>query len=569
MRALVRLVRRVRVGLVAALVVLLPRLSAAQTRPPADADAGAPAPAPAPAGEDDADAGDQVVDLSNEGDLVGSLEHGPGAPNPAPKGSATPARPDKFEFRGFTRLTAGVGVASLPPGDSGVPQERVPYDRAFVENHLYLDLRYARGNWFQAVASGSLSIAAFDQENRPTSGAPTTAFDLQKLDPILREAYVAFTVGRLDLRIGQQRIAWGSSDFYAPNDVLNGRDVRNPFLFDSEMLVLPTPAVRADIDMGIAVLSLVFEPFVPSDRFDLYGTNWAVVQPDAPKAYRRLFGTLAQGLDRTEVASLQDTLTGGQLSGSSAANASIGGSLKMHLGSVDLSYYVLSGFDRQPAVFVDPAFQRQIESLDASQLNGGVFDALLNQIRASTKAVGGPILVSYRRRNHVGMDAQTTAGPFVLRADLAYDSSKTFFSTDTLNSVLRPAVQEVVGIEYQTGSLSKVIGVELWAMQVLDPETHYVPALDQGPSSSLLWYRDNNYGVAGLVRWSFFDEGIIEVRSALNSAPFWYTARPEIGYQSSTFTIRGGFLAIGGADGAFGGYYRRNSTAYITTRFSF
>jgi hypothetical protein len=546
-----KLVRLLRFALAVVLVLLVPRLAAAQSEDDPDGGAG----------------GDETVDLSNESDLVGTLDRDGGAAKTPP---APPPKPDKFEFRGFARLTAGAGVGPVPSAaESGVPQERVPYDRAFIEHHLYLDLRYARGSWFQAVASGSLAVAAYDQVNQPSSGAATTAFDAQKLDAILREAYVAFTIGRLDLRIGQQRIAWGTSDAYAVNDVLNGRDVRNPLLFDSEMLTLPTPAVRADVDMGVAILSLVLEPFVPSDRFDLYGTNWAIVQPDAPRAYRRLFGTLSQGLDRNEVASLQDTLTGGQLSGSNPANASIGGSLKMHLGSVDLSYYFLSGFDRQAAVFVDPAFQKQLEGLDSGQLNGGVFDALLNQTRASTKATGGPILVSYRRRNHVGMDAQTTAGPFVLRADLAYDSSKTFFAADTLNSVLRPAVQEVVGIEYQTGGLNKLIAVEAWAMQVLDPETRYVPQLDQAPTSTLLWYKDNNFAVAGIVRWSFFDSGIVEVRTSVNADPLWYSARPEIGYDSSNFTIRGGFLAIGGDVGSFGGYYRRNGTAYITSRYSF
>ena len=550
--------------LLAFVLLLLPRLASAQPRPRADADAGAPASAP----EDDPNGGDQTVDLSNEADLA--LEHDVDAGPPAPPTPVVRAKPDRFEFRGFTRLTAAAGVAPVPSAaESGVPQERVPYDRAFVEQHLYLDLRYARGTWFQAVVSGSLSLAAFDQVNQPSSGAATTAFDLQKLDAILREAYVAFSLGRLDLRIGQQRIAWGGSDAYAPNDVLNGRDVRNPLLFDSEMLVLPTPAVRADVDLGFGILGLVLEPFVPSDRFDLYGTNWAVVQPDAPRAYRRLFGTLSQGLDRNQVSTLQDTLTGGQLSGANPANASIGGSLKMHLGSVDLSYYVLSGFDRQPAVSIDPAFQKQLESINGTQLNTGIIDALLNQTKASTKALGGPILISYRRRNHVGMDAQTTIGSFVLRADVAYDSSKTFFAADTLNAVLRPTVQEVIGLEYQTGSLNKVIGVEAWAMQVLSPETRYVPALDTPNSSSLLWYRDQNFGVAGLIRWSFFDNGIVELRSSANVAPFWYSARPEIGYQTSTFTVRAGFLAIGGDDSSFGGYYRRNGTAYLTSRISF
>ena len=541
--------------MLALLLLLTPRAAFAQ-----DADGGAPPAADAGSG------GDETIDLSNDPDLAGSL--GPAAAQAAKP--EPPKKPDKFEFRGFTRLTAGAGIYSIPTEQPGFPPaERVPYDRAFIEQHLYLDMRYAHSTWFSAVASASVSLAAFDQVNQPSAGAPTTSFDLSRLDAIVREAYVAFNLGRVDLRLGQQRIAWGNSDAYTPNDVLNGRDVRNPFLLDSEMMDLPSPAARADLDMSVAVLSLVFEPFIPSDKFDLYGTNWALVQPDAPIAYRRLFGALSQGLSRTAVSGLQDTLTGGALSGSNPANASAGASLKTHIGSVDFSWYFLSGFDRQPAVYVDPAFQRQLESVNGGQINGAVFEALLNQTRASTQNVGGPILISYRRRNHVGMDAQTTVGPFVVRTDLAYDSAKTFFSAPSLNSVMHPVVQEVVGVEYQTGSVDKVVGVEAWAMQVLGPELGYVPTLQSGPDSSLLWYEDNNVGVAGLVRWGFLEHGIFELRSNTGIAPFWYSIRPELGYQSSQFTVRAGLMAIGGASGTFGEYYRRNSTAYVTTRFSF
>ncbi|MDB4940842.1 MAG: hypothetical protein JWP97_376 [Labilithrix sp.] len=544
------------------LVGLLARpAAAAAQQPPRAADAGAPA------GEEE-ESGDQTIDLSAEPDLAQSLgTAAPGATKPA-----EPARPDKLEFRGFTRLTAGAGLYPIPDDPKGAaPQERVPYDRAFAEQHLYLDLRYAHAAWFTAVASGSLSLSAWNTTNEASSGAPTTAVDLGKLDPILRELYVGFSLGRLDLRIGQQRIAWGNSDAYAPNDVLNGRDVRNPFLFDTEMLELPTPAVRADVDLSsLGVLSVVLEPFVPSDRFDLYGTTWAIIQPDAPRSYRRLFGTLSQGLNRSEIGSLQDTLSGGAVSGSNPANASIGGSLKTHVASVDLSWYVLSGFDRQPAVYVDPSFQQKLETTSSDQLNGGVFEALLNQTRASTKAVGGPVIVSYRRRNHVGMDAQTTVGPFVLRTDVAYDSAKTFFSAGSLDSVIHPVVQEVIGAEYQTGSLDRVVGVELWAMQVLGPEVRYVPALVPATQSTVLWYGDNNLSMAALVRYGFFDSsGIFELRSNIGIEPFWYSIRPEIGYQSPGFTVRAGVMAMGGASGSFGEYYRRNSTAYLTTRFSF
>ena len=544
---------RVVLCVLALLVLLSPRPVFAQ-----DGDAGAP-----PAG-----GGDETVDLSNDPDLAGSL--GPSAAQAATAKSEPPPKPDKFEFRGFTRLTAGAGIYSVPTEPPGFPPaERVPYDRAFIEQHLYLDMRYAHSTWFSAVASASVSLAAFDQVNQPSAGAATTSFDLSRLDAIVREAYVSFTAGRFDLRIGQQRIAWGNSDAYTPNDVLNGRDVRNPFLFDPEMLVLPSPAARADFDLSAATLSVVFEPFVPSDKFDLYGTNWAIVQPDAPIAYRRLFGALSQGLNRSAVSGLQDTLTGGSLSGSNPANASVGASLKTHIGSVDLSWYFLSGFDRQPAVYVDPEFQKQLEGVDGGKINGAVFEALLNQTNSSTKNIGGPILISYRRRNHVGMDAQTTAGPFVLRTEVAYDSAKTFFSTGSLNSVMHPVIQEVIGAEYQTGSVDRIIGVEAWAMQVLGPEIAYVPTLQTGPESKLLWTEDNNLGVAGLVRWGFLDNGVFELRSNVGVAPFWYSVRPEVGYQSSQFTVRAGLMALGGASGTFGEYYRRNSTAYLTSRFSF
>jgi hypothetical protein len=549
--------------------VVLPSIAAsapawAQGGKDHDADAGASSPTSPPPE-------DETVDLSNEPDLVKSLGASPSVA-PQPLAPVLPPRPDRFEFRGFTRLTAGAGLFSFSPEVPGAaPQERVPYDRGFVEQHLHLDLRYAHGGWFRAVVSGSISLAGFYQNNQASSGNPGSATDVGRLDAIAREVYVGFTLGQLDLRIGQQRIVWGNSFAYGPNDILNGRDLRNPFLFDAEMIELPSPAVRADLDFGPGVVGLVFEPFIPSDRLDLYGTNWALVQADAPAAYRRLFGTLAQGNDRNTVQALQETLSGGALGGSNPVNASLGASLKLHFGGVDVSYYFNTGFDRQPAVYVDPAFQKQLESLDPAQLNAGVLDAILNQSRASTKAIGGPLQVSYRRREHVGVDFQTTTGSFVLRGDAAYDSAKTFYAASSFNSSIRPAVQEVLGIEYQTGDIQKVIGLEAWSMQILSPEIHYVPALDQGTSGKLLWYDDVTYGVSALVRWKFLDVGVVDLRSSIGVSPFWWSVRPEVGYQSeaSTFTVRGGLLVLDGTDGAFGDWYRRNTTAYVTSRVSF
>jgi hypothetical protein len=481
---------------------------------------------------------------------------------PAPK-------PDTFEMRGFTRFTSGAGLHNLAPERPGAaPQERVPYDRAFAQQHLYLDLRYTHGSWFRAVASGSLSLAGYQQTNQPTDGPPASSVDVQAVDAVLREAYVAFTVGRLDLRLGQQRIAWGNSDAFTPNDVLNGRDLRNPFLFDPEMLVIPTLAARADLNLGLGVLGMVFEPFIPADKFDLYGTNWAIVQADAPRGYRRLFGTLARGQDRNSVLGVQNTLTNGAL-GSASLEPTVGASFKTQIGSVDLSWYVASGFDRQPAVFVDPAFQAQLERLEPDNVSAGVIDAVINQARASTRAAGGPVVISYRRRSHVGFDAQTAVGPFVLRTDVAYDSAKPFYAARTLNTTLRSTAQEVVGLEYQTGNLYKVIGLELWAQQFIGPEINYVPTIDAGTGGPLLFASPASYGSAGLFRWLAYDKIVFDTRATVGLRPFWWSVRPEIGWQEATFTVRVGVLALDGTDRGLGDWYRRNTTAYVTARVAF
>src|SRR5262249_29337364 len=123
------------------------------------------------------------------------------------------------------------------------------------------------------------------------------------------ELYIGLSWPGLDLRIGQQRVAWGRSDVRSPNDVLNRRDLRDPLLAEPELRDLPTPLVRGDIELGFGSLELVFAPFFFPDRFDLFGSNWALVQPDAPPPLRGFFGLLTRAVDPALEAMLQPLLT--------------------------------------------------------------------------------------------------------------------------------------------------------------------------------------------------------------------------------------------------------------------
>jgi hypothetical protein len=526
-----------------------PREALAQETPPAKDEPSTDKPAgdqPRPGSDD------EIVEIVDDS-----------APSTKPGLTATPepARSDKIELRGFARTTLGVGL----PAEGGAPrvplsEERVGYERATSVTQAYLDVRYTRARTFQAVLSGSLAYTAALIEG--PAGSPLDARELRSVlvEPLLREAFLGFYSTRVDVRLGQQRIVWGNSDAFAPNDILNARDTRNRMQLDSEMVHIPTLAARADFDLGIAVLGLVAQPFFVPDRASIYGNNWSLVQPDAPLHVRKFFGTHGQGRDSQEIESGLARAKAAQMG---FAGASVGASMRFHFGSVDASYYYHYGRDRSPFVYLDPEVANQLSTATSDQDYATIF---ASQQRAS-RSYGGPFVVESVRRHHVGMDLATTAGPFVLRFDAAFDTAMTFYTRQNLNSVARPTAQAVFGAEYQRG-LGKVVIVEASYMKLLGPEIAVVPTPNQANDGPLLLVNEDNLGVANVIRWSF-DNVVVEARSFLGVQPFSWVLRPEIGYGASSFTVRLGYLAIDGAGGSFGSYFRRNETVYITSRYSF
>lgn len=502
-------------------------------------------------------------------DIVEVLDEGPSTAKPSVKAAPEPAKTDKLELRGFARATVAVGL----PGEGAAPrringvrvptEERVGYERATSVNQAYLDVRYTRNKSFQAVLSGSLAYTASLVEGR----AGEERLDKREVqsmlvEPMLREAYLGFYSERIDVRLGQQRVVWGNSDAFAPNDVLNARDTRNRMQLDSEMVHIPTLAARADLDLGIAVLGIVAQPFFVPDRSSIYGTNWSLVQPDAPRHVRKFFGTHGQGRDPSEI---QAALARVKSSDNAFDGASIGASLRFHFGAFDATYYYHYGRDRTPFVYLDPAIAAE---LDGPNSGPNQFARIYAIQQEKSRAYGGPFVVEYVRRHHVGTDLATTAGPLVLRLDAAFDTAMTFYTRDNLNSVARPAAQAVFGVEYQRG-FGKVIVLEASYMRLLGPEVPVVPTPNQANDGPLLFVKENNIGIANVIRWTFLENIVVETRTVLGVQPFAWVIRPEIGYGAGAFTVRLGYLAIDGVGGSFGSYYRRNESVYVTTRYTF
>ncbi|MFH1809461.1 MAG: DUF1302 family protein [Pseudomonadota bacterium] len=142
------------------------------------------------------------------------------------------ARADKLELSGWLKLDKRLllenDAAQLPiHHEANLGLAAFPADQ--LEVHLDSRLRF----YDFAVTQG------FSGLGDPNQAAP--------LDLLLWDAYVdVFDVieDRLDLRVGKQRIAWGTADRFNPTDNLNPDDLSDFLDFGAK---LPTWALRADL----------------------------------------------------------------------------------------------------------------------------------------------------------------------------------------------------------------------------------------------------------------------------------------------------------------------------------
>lgn len=510
-------------------------------RPAAPVEVPAPAAEPAPTdpgssppSSDD----DEVIEVIEEPAALSAAASSPSAP-------ASIA--ERTVFSGWSRMLIALGLEdhSAAPTDPGA----VPHDRVVMSKQLHARLGYSRDRDFEAVVSGLVSYGRFSPDDPDDFVGESRGV----LETSLREAMIGRYFGWFDLRLGQQRIAWGRGDAFTPNDVIDGFDRREGPLAETELQRLPSFAVRGDFTRGDTAVTVAVSPFFQPDRFDVYGGNWALIQPDAPAPYRVLAAGLGGSIDPSLYPLVQPLLGQTELPPADLSGAAAGARVQTTAREVDLDLYYHYGYDRTPRLAIDPTVSQALATLDPTADPAAVIDLLIGAVAAEQ------IRSTYERRHHVGASAATPLGPVVVRGDVAFDSDMVFVGRD-LQGVMQPAVQGVVGVEYQSGELDKVVTLEGWYMKIFD-----LPGDD-----ALLLQRRDNVAVAGLGRWKLWDERAqLELRAAVGIHPASYVLRPQLSYFRSNFEWRLGALVLGGEDYTFGDYYRRNLSAYAAVRYGF
>lgn len=111
------------------------------------------------------------------------------------------------------------------------------------------------------------------------------------LDILLWEAYFEFSQfisENLDIKIGKQRIAWGTADKFNPTDNLNPNDLTDFLDFEAK---IPSWALKVSYYFGDSTLTGVWVPFFEPALFPRGGTAFYLGQvPDKVEVPTRTFG---------------------------------------------------------------------------------------------------------------------------------------------------------------------------------------------------------------------------------------------------------------------------------------
>lgn len=498
-------------------------------------------------------------------DIVETIDPPAAAPGVAPSiipapprvvlHSAPPVESDRFELHGWARQGVEVGLSKSAKTTSETRATLLPYDQLTARSQLFMRARYSHQRWFEAHISGVLSYAFFEQSPSET-GTQFNGFNGRStrgvVEPELRELFVGFFAGRFDIRIGQQRLAWGNTDFLSPNDVMNARDLRDPFASEAELRRLPTPMLRVDWDLGFGTLEGVVSPAYTADRYDVYGSNWAGIQPDSPRWARGLSNLASRSFDPTLQENAQRLLMATRYPKRDLTEPVLGARLGWNTRGVDVDYYYQYGFDG-PRTVVDPAFAAALNATDFEHVGLADFQPFLAAIDAGAR----PLQASYVRRHHVGMDFGTTLGPIALRLDAAYQSKRVFFQTDLVGYV-SPSVQSVLSVEYQTADKAKLALLELMYLRLLD-----------APPVPLLIYRRDTLGLGADWRWPLWHPLSFELRALVGAIPQSLLLQPELSLQFERWVLSGGGLWLDGEAYSLGSHFRRNLETYVKFKWLF
>lgn len=212
-------------------------------------------------------------------------------PSPAPAVSAAPL---------------AIQPAAVAPGRSA------PVITGFFQNDLAYtyagDSHWSRfSNTLNLASQGSLGAAAWKLEGRvvadplyaSTDHYPRAVRKDQRFEASVREAYLDFSAGDWEFRMGRQQVVWGEMVGLFFADVVSAKDLRQFVLPDFDMIRLPQWAARTEYFAGDFHAEAIWIPYMTYDDIGKPGAEFYPLAPPSIPGVQNVFARESKptGLD--------------------------------------------------------------------------------------------------------------------------------------------------------------------------------------------------------------------------------------------------------------------------------
>lgn len=447
-----------------------------------------------------------------------------------------PSSPLDVRVYGWARTLGGIDTAfDSPRGDP------------LAENVFDLRTRALLGA--DVRLSSSLRVVAEARAFWRVTGQ--RAFDRSKglfeVEP--GEAFVDLYSRAVDVRMGNQVVAFGANPAFAPADQLNPRDLREGFLSGNPAEVkLPNLAARATGSLGQVTWTAAYFPFFKPNRYAVLGQDEALVQPG-----------LGLALPDPPHPSIEDELQPHLLETERPRAfpwlGDLGLRATLPVGPVTAGLSWIWVNEKLPRVQLDP----ELAALARSAARGNEPDpAVLVSIQDRTAAGEQLVHGSYPRQHVLSAQAQFLLRTAQVDLDVSWSPAQTLYAS-SLDPIRKSTITWVAGIS-QAAESKLLYNVTWFGISVPDlPTSGYLFLLEPATAAGAprtVWFN----ALFATVGYRLLDDRLeLSVRAALEPVQRSWAIAPQVawrGFERVTLSLGAEFYE-GRVYSPFG-YFGRN-----------
>jgi hypothetical protein len=326
------------------------------------------------------------------------------------------------------------------------------------------------------------------------------------------EVHLVPTAAHLDItpapsvhaRVGYQIVQLGRFEATGASDVLAVRDLRTGPATPPDATQVATPAVRLDWDArSWLTFTAVYQPWFEPHRYDLLGTDYALMRLQGSAGGMALLDTLEQLVDRSFIPGYtSETL---RILGPEPSFAHPQGALRAVARGTpgELGVTVATALDRVGAIGISQGLEQYMQG-----------DITFDELVADA-ADNPPLFVGFPRSWVFSVDGAVDAGPVQVGAEVAYLKDRVLYAAQA-GRFPQPALEDMlhfaVRAEHVAG-VGRYVAVETFTQVALGtpelPDRAWF-TLDRG---RLAW------GVALMGRWDFTPKWSVEGTVLLFQGP--------------------------------------------------